>query len=75
MQVYGVHIRMLYLGVLTSSVFGCLGNDIFLLCHLILAGSHLSIFFLSSNCHLEFLGDCRFTKYLCTSALFHNQLW
>jgi len=29
MHVYGVHIRILYLGVHTSSVLGCLGNDIF----------------------------------------------
>jgi len=42
------------------------GQRYFLLCHLTLAGSHFSIFFMSSSCHLKVLGDCRFVEYLCT---------
>jgi len=57
MHVYGVLLRILYLEVHTSLVLGCLDNDIFLLCYLTLAGSHFSIFFMSSSCYLEFLGD------------------
>jgi len=76
MHVYGVHIGILYFEgahILSVTLHG--QQYFFLSCHLILAGSHFLIFFMSSSCRLEFLGGCRFLEYLCTPALFHNHLW